>query len=188
MRKQFAIATTAFVLASAAWSKAPIPRPAQELTIIEPSGKLTLLTRQKGDVVLVQFLFTTCQHCQAAARIYSKLQKELGPQGFKVFGVAFNDGVQESPQMVRDFISSNGIAFPVGTASRDTVLGYLGIPVMSRMAVPQILIVDRKGMVRAQSDYLGSDELQDESYLRTFIEGLLKEHARGSKQAPATAR
>lgn len=185
MRKEAAIAISVFLLASAAWSKSPVPRTAQELTIVEPSGKQTLLTSQKGDVVLVQFLFTTCQHCQAAARMYSRLEKELGPRGFKVFGVAFNDEVQATPQMVRDFVSSNGVTFPVGVASRETVLNYLGIPVMSRMAVPQILIVDRQGVVRAQSESLGSAELQDEAYLRTFLGNLLKESPAKGNQVSA---
>jgi len=45
---------------------------------------------------------------------------------------------------------------------------------MQRLAVPQILVIDRKGMVRAQSAPLGTAELQDETYMRTFLSGLLK--------------
>jgi hypothetical protein len=37
------------------------------------------------------------------------------------------------------------------------------------------VIVDKKGMIRAQSDPLGTEELSSEAYLRKFIGDLLKE-------------
>jgi hypothetical protein len=52
---------------------------------------------------------------------------------------------------------------------------------MERFVVPQIMIIDRRGMIRVQSDALGTNELQDESYLRTFLGGLLtKNHSGGA--------
>ena len=159
----------------AAWAKQPVPRTASELTIEEPSGKKTLLSKQKGDVVLVQFLYTNCPHCQATAEVFSKLQKELGPRGLRVFGVAFNEETQSNPELVREFLAAHNVNFPVGVASRETVMSYLGISVMSRFAVPQVMVVDRKGVVRAQSELMGTPELQDEAYMRSFLDGLLKE-------------
>jgi peroxiredoxin len=174
IRRQL-IAILPLALGLVAWAKPPVPRTASELTIEEPSGKKTLLSKQKGDVVLVQFLYTTCTHCQATAKVFSKLQKELGPRGLRVFGVAFNDEAQSNPGVVRDFVAAHNVTFPVGVASREMVMSYLGISVMSRFAVPQILVVDRKGIVRAQSEFMSSPELQDEGYMRSFLEGHLKE-------------
>ena len=54
----------------------PVPRHADPLTIVEASGKKLPLSSYKGKVVLLQFLLTTCQHCQQAAQLYAKLQKE----------------------------------------------------------------------------------------------------------------
>jgi peroxiredoxin len=183
IRKQL-IPILPIALSVVAWAKPPVPRPAGELTIEEPSGKKTLLSKQKGDVVLVQFLYTTCPHCQETAKVFSKLQKELGPRGLRVFGVAFNDEIKSNPEIVRDFVATNNITFPVGIASRDTVMSYLGISVMSRFAVPQILVVDRKGIVRAQSEFMSSPELQDETFMRSFLEGLLKEGPSTSSLLP----
>ena len=56
-------------------------------------------------------------------------------------------------------------------------MSYLGISVMSRFVVPQVMVVDRKGIVRAQSELMGTAELQDEAYMRSFLEGLLKEES-----------
>lgn len=183
-RQQIALWAVAFGFTAAGWAKPPVPRTANELTIVEPSGKQTLLTSQKGEVVLVQFLYTNCIHCQATARVFSKLQKELGPRGLKVFGVAFNDEVQGTPEVIHEFIRGNGVTFPVGAASRDTVLGFLGISIMSRFVVPQVLVVDRRGVVRAQTNAMGSPELQDEAYMRSFLDGLLKEAAASTRTAP----
>jgi peroxiredoxin len=188
-RQQIALWAVALSFTAAGLARPPVPRIANELKIVEPSGKQTLLTSQKGEVVLVQFLYTNCIHCQATARVFSKLQKELGPRGLKVFGVAFNDEVQGTPEVIPEFIRGNAVTFPVGAASRDTVLSYLGISIMSRFVVPQVLVVDRRGVVRAQTEAMGSPELQDEMYMRSFLDGLLKEGAplRSAQPKPVTA-
>lgn len=105
----------------------------------------------------------------------SRLQDEFAPRGLQILGIAFNPDAQERPAIVDEFLKSNNLAFPVGSASPETVLAYLGASVMERFVVPQIMIIDRHGTIRAQSELLGSAELQDESYLRSFLSGLLKE-------------
>ena len=153
----------------------PVPRPASPLTIVEASGKQAALSTYKGKVVLVQFLFTTCQHCQHAAELYAKLQTELGPSGFQAVGVAFNDEVQAAPGVLHAFAEHHKLNFPVGTVTRTTVLNYLGLSQMEMLRVPQIVIIDRKGVIRVQSSTQGSPELQDEAHLRSLITGLLQE-------------
>jgi hypothetical protein len=87
--------------------------------------------------------------------------------------VAFNQGV--TPAMVNEFVHRFGITFPVGYASPDTVMNYLGISLAERYVYPEVVIVDRKGIIRAQSPSSGDPNLQDEKYLRNLLEGLLKE-------------
>src|SRR5438477_12794057 len=74
-------------------AKPPVPRPARELSIVEANNKTTLLTSFKGKVVYVQFLFTTCPHCQALSVLLTKLNRDFGPQGFQALGVAFDDDI-----------------------------------------------------------------------------------------------
>jgi hypothetical protein len=62
----------------------------------------------------------------------------------------------------------------VGSAPRDQVVGYLGVSEVERLGVPHVLIVDRHGVVQAQSDAQGTADLQNETYLRKFIGDLLK--------------
>src|SRR5579862_3384658 len=134
----------------------PVPRPAKELVVVEPSGQKTLLTSLKGKVVYIQFLFTTCPHCQHLSQVMTKISKDLAPKGFQMLGVAFDEpsgGQQGAPPtaaMVANYAKLYA-GFPVGMSPRDTVTSYLGIGVFDRMVVPQIVIVDKKGVIRAQS-------------------------------------
>jgi len=205
------IATVTAILAAALPAFAvmpPVPRPAKELVITEPSGKKTLLTSLKGKVVYVQFLFTTCPHCQHLSQVMTKISADLAPKGLQVLGVGFDnpggspEGTPPTPAMITNY-AKQFAGFPVGFSQRDTVLSYLGISVMDRMVVPQIVIVDRKGVIRAQSEAKGEsaningasgpyEQLQDDTYLRKFLGELLKEGATtttssATKKAPTPA-
>jgi len=166
--------TASLALAISALAMPPVPRKSPEFTIVEPSGKQTLLSSLKGKVVVIEFLSTTCPHCQQASMMFSRLYKELGPRGFQPLGVAFNTGV--TPAMVTGFVQQFGATYPVGYSSAETVYSYLGFSVMDRVMVPQIVVIDRKGMIRAQSPVAGDPNLQNEAYIRNLIEGLLKEN------------
>lgn len=159
---------------------AEVPRQSPEFVLNYPGGKQDLLSKQRGKVVLVEFLFTTCPHCQHTAAIFTKLQAEYGPRGFQALGVAFNDMAQ---MLVPDFIRDYGAKFPVGFAGRDQVMTYLSLSPMERFVVPQVVLIDKKGVIRAQSPPLGDPKMQEEASLRVQIEALLKEGA----GAPATS-
>jgi hypothetical protein len=73
--------------------------------------------------------------------------------------------------------------FPVGYSTRSTVLSYLGISELERIGVPQIMVIDRKGVIREQSTSQGGGPLGDPAHLKPLIESLLAEGA-GAK-APA---
>ncbi len=166
----------------------PVPRKAPEFTIVEPSGKQTLLSSYKGKVVCVEFLYTTCPHCQAASQVFSKMQRALGPRGVQFIGIAFNDN---AAVLTDPFVKQFNVAYPVGYSNVDTVLSYLGVSVMDRWVVPQIVVIDRKGMIRAQSPTTGDEKLQNEYSLRPLIEGLLKEAtptSSTSKKAPVAPK
>jgi thiol-disulfide isomerase/thioredoxin len=150
----------------------PVPRPAPDFIISFPGAEQKALGGYKGKVVCVEFLFTTCPHCQHASQIFTKLYNEYGPQGFLPIGVAFND----MPNMlVPDFIKNQNLSHPVGYADRDKVLDFLGISVMERFVVPQIVWIDKKGIIRSQTPPLGEQKLLEEPYWREMIETLLKE-------------
>ena len=151
----------------------PVPRPSKEFTFVDPSGKQTLLSSMKGKVVLVQFLFTWCPHCQAFSKFLTTLQKDVAPRGVQLIGVAFDDNIV--PAMAVTYKQKYEVGIPVDYAPRDQVLAFLGLSVMERMAVPQIVIIDKEGRIRAQSQPLGSSELQNEANLRKWLADLAAE-------------
>jgi len=160
---------------------APVPRPAGEFKIHEPSGKDTLLSAQKGKVVVIQFLFTWCPHCQVTAQWLSRMQAELGSKGLQVYGVAFNDevltkNVAENNKVTAAF--SQYAQFPVGlVTTKEPVLRFLGFSVLDNYGVPQLVVIDKKGVVRAQTTARpsGTATIATESVMRDTVNKLLLE-------------
>jgi hypothetical protein len=87
--------------------------------------------------------------------------------------------------MAAQFQKEFNVGFPVGYATRDQVVSYLGLSVLDRWVVPQVAIIDKKGNIVAQSAATGTPELQDETYLRNFLDKLVKDSATSSSGAPA---
>ena len=189
------IASVSVLLAStlALQAAAPVPRPTKEFTITLPSGKQNLLSSYRGKVVMLACMFTTCPHCQALSKVMTKLQGELGPRGFQGLGVAFNDEVNtpnsaSNAQVTAAFANQFASGFTMGFARRDSVLSYLGVSDLERWVVPQIAIIDRKGVIRAQSASQGTADLQTESYLRKYLGELLDEGGKSAVPSKAPAK
>ena len=101
---------------------AEAPRPAPELAVRMVNGQQLLLSQFKGKVIAVEFLMTTCPHCQNASALLEKFYKEFGPKGFQPVGVAFND---MAALLVPDYVKQLGLTFPVGVAPREEVIARL---------------------------------------------------------------
>jgi thiol-disulfide isomerase/thioredoxin len=165
--------------AALAWSIPPLPRKSPEFTIAEPASKpntpdkISLLSSYKGRVVLLAFVHTTCPHCQVYSQMLTKLHQELGPRGFQPIDIAWNP---QAKMLVPGWIKQFSIDFPVGFCeSYDPIMNFMGFSVMDRPVVPLAVVIDKKGMIRAQSPPQGDLNLQDEAYLRTLITNLLNE-------------
>ncbi len=161
-----------------------VPRQAPEFVITMPGGRQALLSQFKGKVVALEFLFTTCPHCQHEATVISQLNGELGPKGFQPVGVAIN--TMDLPT-VMSFVQQTGANFPIGVSDRNAALDFMGISIMERWVVPQMVLIDRKGVVRYQTPALGAEEVQNPAWLREKIEELLKEPAAATHH-PAAAK
>jgi peroxiredoxin len=153
-------------------------RKSPEFTIADSSGKTTQLSSFKGKVVVMEFLFVKSQHCMRVAATLNKLNSELGARGFQAVGIVFdppNDegtGAQLLPAVVDYF----KLTYPMGYASKDDVDNYLGRNGNEILNIPQVVVIDRAGMIRATSGGRGGDPaLEDENSLRALINGLLNE-------------
>ena len=128
----------------------------------------------RGKVVALEFLLTTCPGCKHSARILSRLHREYGPKGFQVIGLAVDPG---AAARIPVFAAETGALFPIAVYSDAAARDYLQVPMMLRMAYPQLAFVDRKGRLRehfrAEDPRMtGSAE---EASIRRVVEALLAE-------------
>jgi len=159
------------------------PRASPEFTIVEPSGRTTLLSSLKGRVVVMEFLLVRCAGCLRVAQTMDKLNGEMGGGGLQPIGIAFDNGI--GGPAVRSFVQLLNIRYPVGYATSDAVDRYLGRATIERIQVPQLVVIDRAGIIRAQSRPTGEANLIDEDYLRHLIRALLAESVPpGKAEAP----
>lgn len=152
---------------------APVPRDSPELKFTDTSGKQRLLSSFKGKVVLVEFLLTACPHCARVAQTIDRLNRDLGPRGLQPIGIALEDG--PSGPTLTDFARNFNITFLAGYTSSEKVDAYIGREPMQRFQVPQIVVIDRNGVIRAQSQSTGETALEDESHLRSLLQTLLED-------------
>jgi peroxiredoxin len=155
----------------------PVPRRAPELAVMLNSKEQLLLSKFRGKLVALEFLLTTCPHCQRCSGIIEKMYKEFGPRGFQPIGAAINDNAQV---LVPEFIIKLGLTYPVGVTPREMAYDFLGYnpsdPNSPNLLMPQLVFIDRKGIVRAQ--YPGDDNFfkeAEETNMRNQIEALLKD-------------
>ncbi len=180
------IASLAILLALAfpAVAGAQVSRRSPEITIVDSSGKTTALSSFKGQVVVIEFLLIRCAGCLRVAQTINKLHDEMAHRGFRPIGIVFDDGVTEP--VVRDLVQLLKLNYPVGYTTSDQVDRYLGRAGLVRFQVPQVVVIDRAGVIRAQSRPSGEANLTDESYLRNLVRELLDEDAVTDKSEKST--
>jgi peroxiredoxin len=142
---------TVAVLAAAA---AQVPRPAPDYAVKLPDGKQLKLSQFRGKVVVLEFLLTYCGGCQHAGQVMEKLQQEIGTSKLQVLGVAFDDA---NAQKIAEFRAKSGARFPIGIDKIGDVYGFLQHSSMIMLLSPSIVIIDKKGVIRAQ--HTGDDRV-----------------------------
>ena len=172
--------TSAFALPSIT-----VQRKSPEFTIVEPSGRTTMLSDFKGKVVVMEFLFVKSQHCIRVATTLNKLNSELGARGLQAVGIVFDppNTPNGSEQLLASVVDYLKLTYPLGYATKAQVDNYLGRNGNEILNIPQVVVIDREGMIRATSGGKGGDPaLEDETSLRTLIDGLLKENGAASSR------
>jgi peroxiredoxin len=166
-----------FATCALAQTPAPVRRKSPEFIISQPSGKSILLSSLKGKVVVMEFLFVKSQHCVRVALTLNKLQSELGSRGFEPVAIVFDapDPTKTGGDLLASMVESFKLTYPVGYASSQAVDAYLGRTGHEMLAIPQLVVIDRAGVIRAVTGRVKDPNLEDEDSLRTLINGLLKE-------------
>ncbi len=153
-------------------------RPAPPLTFSLPQEGQKTLSQYRGKVVALEFILTTCMHCQAAAKVMTKLQNEFGTKDLQVLDLAIN-GLDEGRDakaanaLVTDFSSTYQAGFPVGWVQREAMPAFMGVSVMERSVVPQLVLIDRNGVIHYQTPPMGDEHSMMESTIRERIQELI---------------
>ena len=119
------------MLAAMILPAADIPRPVPDTVFRTPDGGSIDLSKYRGKVVALEFLLTTCPHCQKCSQMLQKLHQEYGPKGFQVVGIATNS---MSHMLVGDYKKNFGLTYPVGFTEHQTAVQWLQHPMMLRYA------------------------------------------------------
>jgi hypothetical protein len=179
MNTLFTLAAVAILTASAlVWSAAPIPRPSPELAIAVPGGSTTQLSSLRGKVVVLEFLFVKSQHCLRVASMLNELHGEAALRGFQPVGLVFDppNDTNSRGELIPAMVDYFKLTYPVGYASKDVVDTFLGRSSSETLNIPQLVVIDRAGTIRAVSGGRGGNPtLEDAASLRKLIATLLEE-------------
>jgi len=93
--------------------KADLPEP--ELTLKDLDGKDVSLSEYKGKVVLVNFWATWCEPCRVEIPWLIEMQKQYGPKGFVILGIALDEEGKSvvAPFVAKERFDVNGQQLPM---------------------------------------------------------------------------
>ncbi len=124
-----------------------VPRKATDIGIQVGPEKYLWLSQYRGKTCILAFILTTCPHCQFTTGILNKIQKDYAGKGIEILASAIEP---MSSLNIPEFRKKFQPAFPVGYNEQSYVAMFLGYPANDPLLMPQIVIVDKSGMIRFQ--------------------------------------
>lgn len=102
-------------------------------------GKTVHLSDYRGRAVLLNFWATWCGPCKIEMPWFVELQKQYGPVGLQIVGVAMDDA---SPKEIADFAKEMGVNYPVLIGKEAVGDEYGGVQFL-----PESFYIDRNGKI-----------------------------------------
>jgi len=128
---------------------------APDFTLQSLDGQTVRLADFRGKAVLLNFWATWCSPCKIEMPWFVELQKQYGPDGLQVVGVAMDDA---SPKEIADFAKEMGVNYPVLIGKESVGDAYGGVQFL-----PENFYIDRNGKVLDRAFGLkGRGEIEDE--------------------------
>ena len=126
---------------------AAIGKPAPNLDTVDMNGDVWSLSKQKGQVVFVNFWATWCAPCReempSMQRLYAKIPKDK----FKMVALYNRD----KPELVKNFVTKLGITIPILDDQQNILGERYGLT-----GLPETFIVDKRGVLRKK--FIGPKE------------------------------
>ncbi|MBZ5600421.1 MAG: TlpA family protein disulfide reductase [Acidobacteriia bacterium] len=114
-------------------------QPAPEFTLQSLDGKTVRLADFRGKAVLLNFWATWCEPCKIEMPWFVELQKQYGPEGLQVVGIAMDDASQED---IAKFASNMGVNYPILIGKEAVGDAYGGVQFL-----PATFYIGRDGKV-----------------------------------------
>jgi len=126
----------------ALWDRQPLdPRDLLALSLPDTQGVKQPLQQWRGKVLVVNFWATWCGPCREEMPEFVKAQRDLGPQGLQVIGIAI-----DQPDKVARFAKELDLNYPALIAGYETL--DVAKPLGDRLlGLPFTVILDRQGQV-----------------------------------------
>jgi peroxiredoxin len=136
-------AAAATLAGNAAWA-----RKAPDFSLPDAEGKTVTLSTYRGKYVVIDFMLTTCPHCQAAGQVLEKLQKEF-PKRLQV--ISITNG--EASDVLRQYVKDHGITYPVLAGDIKAHVDFLGLSQQNpNFQVPWFFFIAPSGEILEERD------------------------------------
>ncbi len=112
---------------------------APDFTLESLDGRDMRLSDFRGKAVLLNFWATWCGPCKIEMPWFVELQKQYGPEGLQIVGVAMDDASKED---IAKFAKDMGVNYPVLIGKEAVGDAYGGIP-----ALPESFFIGRDGKI-----------------------------------------
>jgi len=116
--------------------------PAPDFTLVNPAGKKVSLKDYRGKVVFLNFWASWCGPCRGEMPGMDKLYREFKGRGFEILAVNVKDKNDDAVKFIKEL----KISYPVALDPE----GEIGL-LYGAWAMPSTYLIDRKGVVLAQS-------------------------------------
>ncbi len=134
------------LLCAAFLAAADLPRRAPGFALVDKNLQLHDLNDERGKLVVVEFMQTTCPHCAAFTSVLEKVQQKYGDK-LAILAIANPPDTQTT---VGQFIEGHKITYPVLFDCGQVAFSYLQT---QQFNLPQVFLVDSKGMIRQHFEY-----------------------------------
>jgi len=141
----------------------PAGKPAPDFTLTSLDGKNVSLSDYRGQAVLLNFWATWCGPCKIEMPWFIELQKEYGPQGLQIVGVAMDDASKED---IQKFVQEMGVNYTILLGKEAVGQQYGGVDVL-----PTTFFIDRDGKIVSREFGLQSRSLFVDNIKRSLRQG-----------------
>jgi peroxiredoxin len=114
-------------------------KPAPEFSLESLDGQTVHLADFHGKAVLLNFWATWCQPCKIEMPWFEEMQKQYGPQGLQVVGIAMDDAPKED---IAKFAKAMDVNYPILLGKESVGDAYGGVQFL-----PSTFFIDRDGKI-----------------------------------------